>query len=278
LVSGVERFVTKLRRGADEYKKGILEDDGNSTPGESALRRVTITSYERIAKSAEETEISVTDTYDEAESIGRKTAEVLLEGNENTAVLFKRITKIRVFCVNTVYSIEMTEDERRRIIVITDNFLDGVLAGVVNGLDTNSSIKNDGNNLYVDIDETPARTYLEFFHNIEVPVVIVDRFSLVRKMNKAAESFFDIDPRNAIQRRYDDVLGLKIGDLIGKSPGYTKGSVSYRTRMEVRGTDAIVDVQTILIDEEPDYVALVFFDLTECEDLKMRLRSMYSRV
>jgi len=275
LANGVERFVTKLRRGADEYKKGILGDGRVSTPGESALHRVTITLYERIARSVGEIGISISDTSDEAESIGRKTAEALLKDNENTAILFKRITEMRVFCVNTVYSIEMTEDERRRIIVITSDFLDGVLAGVVNELEASSLIRNDGNNLYMDVDKTPVRTYLEFFHNIEVPAVIVDRSSLIRKMNKAAESFFDVDRRNAIQRRCDDVLGLKIGNLVRKSPGYTKRSVSYRTRMEVRGADAIVDVQTILINEEPDYVALIFFDLTEYEDLKMQLQSIY---
>jgi PAS domain-containing protein len=272
LANGVERFVTKLRREADEYKKGILGDGKDSTPGESVLHRVTVTSYERIARCVGEIGISISDTSDEAESIGRKTAEALLKDNENTAILFKRITEMRVFCVNTVYSIEMTEDERRRIIVITSDFLDGVLAGVANELEGSSSMKNGGDNLYMDIDETPVQTYLEFFHNIEVPAVIIDRFSLIRKMNKAAESFFDVDPRNVIQRRCDDVLGLKIENLSRKSLRRSEGFSSYRTRMEVRGADAIIDVQTILVDKEPDYAALIFFDLTEHEDLKIQLR------
>jgi hypothetical protein len=271
LGNGIGKFVNKLSAISDKHRKNILETGSDIKPDEAALLRLTITSYARIAKFAEETETTVHDISNDAEPVGRKVANALLKNNGNGENLFKRITDIRVSCLDTAYSIEMTEDERKRIIVVLSNYLDGLLSGLICELKENSSKPSEGNDLNKDTIGYPFNSYLELFRKFELPAVILDRTSVIKNMNEAAESFFDIDLKNAIQRRCSDILGLKIGNLIEKFIVSKQDSTRCRTRIELHGNDVIVDVQTIIIGGEPDYAAMVFYDITEFESLKMQL-------
>jgi len=265
LATAAERFSAKIDEVVGSLRDGLKSASVEPEPEEFFVLITTVSLYDGISRVVSDVEAAAADVRAAAEKNGCNASKIAVESGVTLDAFMRRLTEIRMFCLDAVYSVEITEDERRNVLIQVIGYVDGFLTGLYSGYsegieDARSADDEDG----------VHGEYKRYFARHSVPAVLVDGRGFVKGMNDAAAVFFDIAPENAVNRAYEDVLGTGRLNLNG-----VDGDVATRRARVLRnGTEIVVEVQIVKVGDVTDYTVLAFFDLTERERLASRLMEL----
>ena len=146
----------------------------------------------------------------------------------------------------------------------------GILVDSFNKMTKDMKRSNEGLE-QVNMDLEQRRKYMEtVLRNVSAGVVSVDRDGIITTINRAAEKMLDIQTKNVLNRKYEEVLRTEhmvmVNNLLKEMGESGSGSIERQIQLMLKDRVLMVLVAvTILEDDDGSYMGMVvvFEDLTQ---------------